>query len=249
LKSLEKSLYKRCQKAGISYIQWDAQKSEHIAQIVLVQPEFTVDTRFAQYLNQLEGLSQLVQIVFDECYTVLDSCLDFWSKMRKAETVMVKQRVQMVYLTATLCLNEKEEFKQIMKVQILSNQTFRAFTSWPNIVYSVLEHSAETEESTFVQELVAWKLEQYPALAKIIIYSSSIDSIEEIEAKLDCHIYHTSVGSPEVKSYIQERWKHTDRQVIVASNIFRLEIDKPDVWTVVYTELIYQVYSYRQESD
>jgi superfamily II DNA helicase RecQ len=96
-------------------------------------------------------------------------------------------------------------------------------------VYSVVEHSAETEESTFVQELIAQKLQQYPALAKIIIYSSSIDSIEEIETKLGCYIYHTSVESSEVKSCIQERWEHTDGQVIVASNVFRLEIDKPDV--------------------
>jgi hypothetical protein len=69
-------------------------------------------------------------------------------------------------------------------------------------VYSVVEHLAETEESTFVQELVARKLQQYLALAKIIIYSSSIDGIEEIGAKLGCHIYYANVGSPEVKSRI-----------------------------------------------
>jgi superfamily II DNA helicase RecQ len=115
-------------------------------------------------------------------------------------------------------------------------------------VYSVLEHSAETEENMFVQELIAWKLEQYPALAKIIIYSNSIDSIEEIEAKLDCYIYYTSVESSEVKSYIQKQWERVDRQVIIASNVFELEIDKLDVWAVVYTEPIYQVCSYRQES-
>ena len=63
----------------------------------------------------------------------------------------------------------------------------------------------ETEETTFVQELVARKLQQYPAPAKIIIYSSSIDSIEEIGAKLGCYVYHASVGSSEVKSRIQER--------------------------------------------
>jgi len=92
-----------------------------MAQIVLVQPESAVGTRFAQYLNWLEGLGQLVQIVFDECYTVLDSRPDFRPKMREAGAVMVKQGVQMVYLTATLCPNEEEEFKQIMKVQILPN--------------------------------------------------------------------------------------------------------------------------------
>jgi superfamily II DNA helicase RecQ len=174
LKSLEKSLHERCQKAGISCIQWDAQKSDRIAQIVLVQPESAIGTKFAQYLNRLEGLGQLDRIVFDECHTVLDSRPDFRPKMREAGAAMVKQGVQMVYLTATLCPNEEEEFKQIMKVQIPLNQTFRAPTSRPNIAYSVVEHLAETEESTFVQELVAQKLQQYPALAKIIIYSSSM---------------------------------------------------------------------------
>src|SRR5450432_1550350 len=42
LKSLERSLHKRCQKAGISCIQWDPQQQERIAQIVLVQPEAVV---------------------------------------------------------------------------------------------------------------------------------------------------------------------------------------------------------------
>ena len=229
LKSLEKSLHKRCQKAGISCIRWDAQKSDHMAQIVLVQPESAVGTRFAQYLNRLEGLGQLVRIVFDECHTVLDSRPDFRPKMKEAGAVIVKRGVQMVYLTATLCPNEEEAFKEIMKVQIPPNQTFRAPTSRPNIAYSVVEHLAETEETTFVQELVAQKLQQYPAPAKIIIYSSSIDSIEEIGAKLGCHVYHASVGSPEVKSRIQGQWEGADGRVIVASNAFGLRIDQLDV--------------------
>ena len=54
---------------------------------------------------------------------------------------------------------------------------FRAPTSCPNIVYSVVKY----EEDEFrrgdiiaVYRLVEEKLEEYPALAKIIIYSSSI---------------------------------------------------------------------------
>ena len=186
--------------------------------------------------------------MFDECHTVLDSRPDFRPRMKEAGAAMVKRGVQMVYLTATLCPSEEQEFQQIMKVQIPSNQIIRAPTSRPNIAYSVVEHPAETEESTFVQELVAQKLKQYPAPAKIIIYSSSIDSIEEIGAKLGCHVYHANVGSPEVKSRIQERWERADGRVIVASNAFGLGIDKPDVRTVIHAGPIYQVRSYGQES-
>ena len=86
---------------------------------------------------------------------------------------------------------------------------------------------------------MAQKLQQYPAPAKIIIYSSSIDSIEEIGAKLGCYVYHASVGSPKVKSRIQGQWEGADGRVIVASNAFGLGIDQPDVWVVVYAGPIY----------
>ena len=58
------------------------------------------------------------RIVIDKCYTILDSHLDFQPKMKEARGVLVKQGVQMVYLTAILCLGEEQEFMQIMKVQI-----------------------------------------------------------------------------------------------------------------------------------
>jgi len=125
LKSLEKSLHERCQKAGISCIRWDSQQSSRMAQIVLVQPESAVGTKFAQYLNRLEGLGQLDRIVIDECHTILDSRPDFRPKMKEAGGVLVKRGVQMVYLTATLCPGEEQEFMQIMKVQIPQQQKFR----------------------------------------------------------------------------------------------------------------------------
>jgi len=49
--------------------------------------------------------------VFNKCYTVLNSRLDFQPKIREVGAVIVKQGVQLVYLTATLCLNKEEEFK------------------------------------------------------------------------------------------------------------------------------------------
>jgi hypothetical protein len=147
-----------------------------------------------------------------------------------------------------LCPNEEEEFMQIMKVQIPSKQVFRAPTSRPNIAYSVVEYEADVEELAAVQELVNQKLEQYPAPAKIIIYSSNIDTIDEIGAELGCHIYHASIGSPETKGRIQERWERADGRVVVASNAFGLGIDQPDVRAVIHVGPIFQMRNYGQES-
>ena len=213
-----------------------------------MQPESAIGTKFAQYLNRLEGLGQLDRIVIDECHTVLDSRPDFRPKMKEAGAVMVKRGVQMVYLTATLRPSEEQEFMQIMKVQIPPKQKFRAPTTRPNIAYSVVEHKEGVDEMTSIQELVSQKLQQYPAPAKIIIYSSSIDTIEEIGAQLGCHIYHASIGSAEAKSGIQERWERADGQVVVASNAFGLGIDQPDVRVVVHVGPIYQMAAYGQES-
>lgn len=219
-----------------------------MAQIVLVQPESAVGTKFAQYLNRLEGLGQLDQIVFDKCYTVLDSRPDFRPKMKEAGAVMMQQGVQIAYLTATLCLGKEQEFFQIMKVDVLLQHVFRASTSRSNIAYSVVEYNAEVEKVTAVQELVAQKLKQYPVPAKIIIYSSNIDTIKQIEEVLGCYIYHASIGSPEIKSCIQDRWEQADRHMVVASNVFGLGIDRPDVRAVIYIGPIFKIQDYRQES-
>ena len=59
--------------------------------------------------------------MFNKTYTVLDSCSNFQLKIKEVGAVIVKQEVQIVYLTATLCPNKEKEFKQIIKVQIPPN--------------------------------------------------------------------------------------------------------------------------------
>jgi superfamily II DNA helicase RecQ len=46
LKTLERSLHARCYQAGISSIMWDAGQVDRMAQVVFVQPESVVGTRF-----------------------------------------------------------------------------------------------------------------------------------------------------------------------------------------------------------
>jgi superfamily II DNA helicase RecQ len=134
----------------------------------------------------------------------------------------------------------------IMKVQIADDCKFRGCTSRPNIVYSVVEHDDEQTEA--VCQLVAEKLEQYPSPAKIIVYSSSIDTIKELGSALDCHMYYADVGSNKEKDKIQWRWGHADGPVIVASNAFGLGIDEPNVRAVIHVGPIYQLGDYGQES-
>jgi superfamily II DNA/RNA helicase len=215
---------------------------------VFVQPESVITVSFARYLNRLQGLGQLVWVVFDECHTIEDSQADFRPDMKKASEAMVRRGVQMIYLTATLAPVDMPEFMEVIKVEIPEDNIFRGSTSRRNIAYSVVEHEGDVEEVQAVRGLVAQKLEEYPAPAKVIIYCSSIVGIKELGKELDCPMYYAEVGSEAEKKQIRRRWESGEERVVVASNAFGLGIDQPDVRVVMHVGPIYQMKSYGQES-
>jgi hypothetical protein len=49
---------------------------------VLVTPESAVTKTFSIYINRLQSIYQLDQVVIDKCHVVLDSRPDFWPKLR-----------------------------------------------------------------------------------------------------------------------------------------------------------------------
>lgn len=137
--------------------------------------------------------------------------------------------MQIVFLTTTLRPSNKAEFCKIIKVSILKDCYFCRCTSCPNIVYLVEEYNNVVELTKAIQQLVAKKLEEYVALAKIVVYSSSIETTKALRDTLDCYVYYKEVGSVEEKEQIVQQFYSIDRQVIVATNTFGLGIDKPDI--------------------
>ncbi|KFY83511.1 hypothetical protein V498_08019, partial [Pseudogymnoascus sp. VKM F-4517 (FW-2822)] len=73
--------------------------------------------------------------------------------------------------------------------------------------------------------VVCAKLEEYLALAKIIIYSSSIVAIKALGEELGYPTYYADVGSKAEKKQIRQRWESGEERVVVASNAFGLGID------------------------
>ncbi|KAK6591982.1 hypothetical protein H4I95_11932 [Botrytis cinerea] len=250
LVSLQDHMVERCQQAGISCVKWDARQCHSPSQIVIVTPESAVSKTFGTFLDRLQGLHLLERFVFDECHTPLDSTAEFRPKMRQLGELM-ERGVQMVYLTATLPPHVEPEFMNIMRIKADDVHMFRSPTSRPNIAYSVVEY----EEDEFgrgdiaaVCRLVEQKLEEYAAPAKIIVYSCSIITTQEVSSALDCHAYYRDVGDAAVKDEIRKAWESADGRVVVATNAFGLGIDRPDVRVVVHIGPIYQMRNYSQES-
>jgi superfamily II DNA helicase RecQ len=246
LKTLERSLHERCRKAGISSIMWDKGQADRMAQVVFVQPESAVGTRFNQYLNRLEGLGQLDRIVIDECHTVLQSGPDFRPKMREAGAILGGRGKQMIFLTATLAPASEPEFFDIMRIDPV--RPIRGVTTRPNIRYSVVEYERGIEQSEAVSRLISQKLQEYPSPAKMIIYSNSIRTIEELGEQLGYPMYYADVGSEKEKAQIQQRWENATERVAICSNAFGLGIDQPDVRVVCHVGPIYDMENYGQES-
>jgi RecQ family ATP-dependent DNA helicase len=250
LVSLQDHMVERCQQAGISCVKWDPRQCHSPSQIVIITPESAVSKTFGTFLDRLQGLHLLERFVFDECHTPLDSTAEFRPKMRQLGE-LVERGVQMVYLTATLPPHAEPEFMNIMRIKADDVHMFRSPTSRPNIAYSVVEY-AEDEfgrgDISAACRLVEQKLEEYAAPAKIIIYSSSIVTTQEVSSALDCHAYYRDVGDAAVKDEIRKAWESADGRVVVATNAFGLGIDRPDVRVVVHIGPVYQMRNYSQES-
>jgi hypothetical protein len=51
------------------------------AQIIIITPEAMVSKIFGMFLNDLQGRQELVRIIYDKCYTIMDNTPDFRPKM------------------------------------------------------------------------------------------------------------------------------------------------------------------------
>ncbi|KAH6661841.1 hypothetical protein B0J14DRAFT_571422 [Halenospora varia] len=79
---LQDHMVKRCQKVGILCTKWKSQHAGKMqAQIVIVMPKAAVSKAFGTFLNDLQGRQELVWIIYDKCYMVMDSTPDFWPKI------------------------------------------------------------------------------------------------------------------------------------------------------------------------
>jgi hypothetical protein len=98
-----------------------------------------------------------------------------------------------------------------------------------------------------VCRLVEQKLDEYPAPAKIIIYSSSITTTQEVSSALGCHAYYRDVGSAAVKDEIRKGRGRVQMDEWLWPRM-HLGWARPDVRVVVHIGPIHQMRNYAQES-
>jgi superfamily II DNA helicase RecQ len=116
----------------------------------------------------------LVRIIHNKCHTVINNTLDFRPQIRQLRTLLT-QRVQIVFLTATLPPHIQGEFIRVIKINPREGHVFQTPTTYANITYSVFKHNLNKNKADTVCRLIQRKLAQYLAPAKIIVYSRTIE--------------------------------------------------------------------------
>lgn len=268
LVALQGDLQKRCEAVRMSSLIWSNRRPYENASIIFVTPESAVSKTFAGFLNRLQGMHQLDRIVIDECHTILDGSPSFRPKLRQlGELALIG--AQMVYLTATLPPRDEVEFCQKMHIDRQCTQWFRGRTTRRNVRYQVVEVSIpETNSAQWVggggfapvingavAQLVQQKLVEYPAPAKMIIYSSIVKGAEDLGEVLGCKAYHRGVDTRDGMASRLDDWRNARNEgspgqgrVIVATNALGLGVDVPDIRVVIHVGKIWALKDYAQES-
>jgi superfamily II DNA or RNA helicase len=245
--SLQDDLERRCKEACIEYVQWNGRRPHETASIVLVTPESAITKTFSTYINRLRGTYQLDRVFMDESHVVLDSGPNFRPKLRVLGAEMVQIGTQMIFLTATLPPQDKEEFFHAIQIPQECVHMFRGCTSRRNIQYRV----HEVEEETVVEaigRLVTEKLAQYPPPSKIVVYGGSVDQTVETGEALGCPIYHRNVDNRAGKAQRMKDLTEGKSRVICATNALGLGVDLPDIRVVIHAGAPPKLRDYAQES-
>lgn len=246
LVSLRSNMKARCDKLGITCVEWSSRRPHEWAQVVLVTPESAVGEAFGQFMNRQRAMGRLDRIVVDECHVIMDS-LQGWRGRMLALRELFRVETQMVYLTATLRPSEEAPFRQLMGLPAREQcQWFRGVTTRPNIRYQVKAYDVEREDEA-VSELVEGLKEKHPE-GQIIVYCSSVERTVRLADVLTCVCYHRNVGSSQEKHRLVEQLTDGLQQVFTATNALGLGVDAPTIRAVVHVGTVRMVRHYAQES-
>jgi superfamily II DNA helicase RecQ len=183
--ALRGDMKRRCQKLGISCVEWESRHPPDAAAVVLVTPESAVGEAFTTFLNRLQATRQLDRIVIDECHVVLNRQHTFRKQMQQLGR-LVAAETQIVMLTATLPPSEEGELFRRMRFDPEQVKMFRAPTARTNVAYHVVkigQRAKKQEVEATVLAMVRRKLRKYKT-GKIVVYGNSVAKVKALAEKL-----------------------------------------------------------------
>jgi superfamily II DNA helicase RecQ len=244
--ALRGDMKRRCQKLGISCVEWESRHPPDAAAVVLVTPESAVGEAFTTFLNRLQATRQLDRIVIDECHIVLNRQYTFRKQMQQLGR-LVAAETQIVMLTATLPPSEEGELFRRMHFDLEQVKMFRAPTARTNVAYRVIkigQRAKKQEVEATVLAMVRRKLRKYKA-GKIVVYGNLVPKVKALAEKLGYQAYHhDAVG----KTSMLEAFMAGRQRIIVATSALGMGVGVPDIRCIIHIDWPFSLLDYAQES-
>lgn len=252
--SLMTDLHERCERYGLSVVEWDPEEPAKYGQItVLVVDKVASATRsngedgvesFLQLASSLNHSGILKRVVFDECHTIVTQThfRDIMSKLFHLRNLSV----QTLFLTATLpptLIAELESAMVLQNMHYVRASSFR--TNIQMKVQKCRNGGAITAGVRLVKELL---VKQQPR-QRIVVYCRTRSQAKLLSSEniLNCPHYHSGLTLLE-RSDCLRRWMESETGCLVATTAFGTGVDVPNIYHTVHINLPYGLVDLIQES-
>jgi len=248
---LRREMMVRCQDLGIRCAAWDPQRPPDGASIVLVTPETIPGEMFVNFVNRQRILQRLDRIVVDECHVILSQNPAFRPLLQQIGALRAAS-TQMVLLTAILPPGEEQILWYCIDWQREHVSLYRSPTSRYNIVYRV--HTIPVDDGfdkqfqwvempsviRFIQDRIR---RAYPG--RVIVYGTVQSYVTRVAEQLGCPVFYRQAID---KDRMLEIFRRQPGAVIAATSVLGIDIDIPDIRSVIYVGQPRNILDYAQES-
>jgi superfamily II DNA helicase RecQ len=249
--ALRGDMVQRCQRAGISCIEWESRRPPDEASIVLVTPESALGTDFQRFLNRQMSFQRLDRIVIDECHVMLNTSPKFRPMMQRLGR-LTRCNTQMIYLTATLPPSAEPLMWERMKVPASTVNLFRSRTRRINVAYRVWRpdipagHHGPDQwmQTPTVISFIRDRIRRSEG-GRVIIYGHTVPHVTAMAQAIGCEAYFKDQID---RDGVLQRFRETPSAVVVATSALGMGVDIPDIRSIIHIGRLRTLLEYAQES-
>ena len=212
--------------------------------------ETTVCAPFHAFVVGLDAREALDWVVVDESHLILTAS-DYYPKLKLIKHLR-SLRCQFVFLSATLPPLLLSSFCHYLLLfdpaVVCSDHTF-----CQDLQYVVV-FTRPRPNLSFVQQVIqgiqstlALPVIRDDPTARVIIYTLSCTTAQEIATALDVDMYYSDSGTVDEKAAVLTRWIEGHQQAVVATSAFGMGVDYPRVATVLHVGVPTNAVDFAQE--